>query len=83
MKDSWIFQNIKDTTLSHIRTKEKLFLLTPFQHEFFNVDPRVHVEMNKLKIITTWIPFIPQLKNLHDSHVIMQALNTIFLCQHY
>jgi hypothetical protein len=39
--------------------------------------------MNKLKTIVTWIPFISQLKNLHTSHVIIQVLNTTFLCQHY
>jgi hypothetical protein len=41
------------TTFSHIWTKEKLFLLAPFQHDFFNVDPRVHIEMDRLKIIAT------------------------------
>jgi len=58
-------------------------LLAPLQHEFFNVDLRVHVEMNRLKTIVTWMPLILQLKNLHNSHVIIQALNTIFLHQHY
>jgi hypothetical protein len=43
----------------------------------------VHIEMNRLKIITTWIPLIPQLKNLHNFHVIIQALNTTSLCYHY
>jgi hypothetical protein len=47
------------------------------------VDPKIHVEMNRLKTTTTWIPLIPQLKNLHNSHVIIQALNTTFLYQHY
>ncbi len=59
------------------------FLLALFQQEFFNVDPRVHVEMNTLKKIATWIPLIPQLKNLHHFHVIIQALNAAFLCQQY
>jgi hypothetical protein len=36
-----------------------------------------------LKIIATWISLIYQLKNLHNFHVIIQALNTTFLCQHY
>ncbi len=40
-------------TLSYIRTKEKLFLLAPFQHELFNVNLRVHIEMNILKTIAT------------------------------
>ncbi len=47
------------------------------------MNPRVHVEMNKLKTITTWIPLIPQFKNLHNSHVIIQALNPTFVHQHY
>jgi hypothetical protein len=70
-------------TLFHIRTKKILFLLGPLQHEIFYVDPRVHVKMNRLKIITTWIPSIFQFKNLHNFHVIIQALNTTFLHQHY
>jgi hypothetical protein len=47
------------TTISHIWTKEKLFLLTPLHHEDFYVDPRIHVEMNILKTIATWINFVP------------------------
>jgi hypothetical protein len=43
------------------------------------VDPKVHIEMNKLKTIATWIPLISQLKNLHNSHVIIQTLNTTSL----
>jgi hypothetical protein len=39
--------------------------------------------MNRLKTIETWIPLIPQLKNLHNFHVIIQALNTTSLHQHY
>jgi hypothetical protein len=59
------------TTLSHILTKEKIFLLIPLQHEIFYVDPRVHIEMNILKTIATWISLIPQFKNLHNFHVII------------
>jgi hypothetical protein len=70
-------------TLSHIRTKEKLILLALFQHEIFYVDPKVHVEMNRLKTIATWIPLIPQLKNLHNFHVIIQTLNTTFSRKHF
>jgi len=29
------------------------------------------------------MPFIPQVKNLHNSREIIQVLNTIFLCRHY
>jgi hypothetical protein len=39
--------------------------------------------MNRLKTIAIWIPLIPQLKNLHNFHVIIQALNTTSLWQHY
>jgi hypothetical protein len=58
-------------------------LLIPLQHENFNLDPRVHLKMNKLKIIATWIPLIFQFKNLHNFHVIIQFLNTTSLHQHY
>ncbi len=71
------------TTLCCIQTKEKLLLLVFFQHEKFYVDVRVHVEMNRLKTIAIWIPLIPQLKNLDNSHVIIQALNITSLQQHY
>ncbi len=47
------------------------------------MDPRVHVEMNRLKTIATCILLIPYLKHLHYSHVIIQVLNTTFQCQHY
>jgi len=46
------------------------------------MDPRIHVETNRLKNIATWLPLISQLKNLHNSHVIIQVLNTTSLCQH-
>jgi len=39
--------------------------------------------MNRLKTIATWISLIFQLKNLHNFHVIIQAMNTTLLCQHY
>jgi hypothetical protein len=47
------------------------------------VDRKVNVKMNRLKTITTWIPLILQLKNLHNFHVIIQSLNITSLCQHY
>jgi hypothetical protein len=58
-------------------------LLTPFQHEIFFMDSRVHIKMNKLKIVAIWIPLIPPFKNLYDFHVITETLNTTSLCQHY
>jgi hypothetical protein len=45
--------------------------------QFFFVDLRLHIEMNRLKTITTWIQLILQFKNLHNFHIIIQALNTI------
>jgi hypothetical protein len=53
--------------LSRIQIKEKLFLLALLKHEKVYVDRKVHVKMNRLKIITTWIPLILQFKNLHNS----------------
>jgi hypothetical protein len=70
------------TTLSYLQTNIYIYIV-PLQHEFFYVDPRIHVKMNRLKTIATWIPLILQLKNLHNSHVIIQALNTTSLHQHY
>jgi len=58
-------------------------LLTPFQHENVYVDTRIHMEMNRLKTIATWILLNFQFKNLHNFHVIIQALNTTSLCQHF
>jgi len=63
--------------------KRKLFLLAPLQYEIFYVDSRVHIEMNRLKTIATQIPLIHQFKNLHNSHVIIQALNSTLLHSHY
>jgi hypothetical protein len=39
--------------------------------------------MNKFKTIAIWISIIIQLKKLHNFHVIIQALNTTLLRQHY
>jgi hypothetical protein len=61
----------------------KTIFVISFQDEFFYVNPRIHVKMNKLKTIAIWISLILQLKNLHNSHVIIQASNTTSLHQHY
>jgi hypothetical protein len=37
--------------LSHIQTKEKLFLLIPLEHDNFYVNPSIYIELNKLKIV--------------------------------
>jgi hypothetical protein len=34
----------------------------PFEHQNLYVDSNVRIEMKRLKLITTWIPFILQLK---------------------
>ncbi len=40
--------------------------------------------MKRLKTTTTWIPSLFNLlKNLYHFHIIIHALNVIFLCQHY
>jgi len=39
--------------------------------------------MNRLKTIAIWISIILQFTNLHNSHVILHALNTTSLHQHY
>jgi hypothetical protein len=70
-------------TLSCNWTKEQIYLLTPLQHQNFHIDQCVVEEMNKLKTFANWTTFVPQLKKLYHSHVIIQALNTIFLRQHY
>ncbi len=70
-------------SLFRIQTKEKVFLLAPLQYENFYVDPRIHIEMNRLKTIATWILLIHQFKKLHNSHVIIQVSNTTPLCHHY
>jgi hypothetical protein len=46
------------------------------------LDPKIHIEVNRLKKFTTWIPLNPQFNNLHNSHLIIQALNTIYLHQY-
>jgi hypothetical protein len=39
--------------LFHIQMKENLYLLIPFQHQNFCVDPRVHIKVQTLKTIAT------------------------------
>ncbi len=47
------------------------------------MDPRVNIKTNRLKTIVIWRLIILQFKNLHNYHVIVQALNIMYLCQHY
>ncbi len=47
------------------------------------MDPRIHIKMNRLKTIAAWILLNPEFNNLHNSHLIIQALNTTYLQQHY
>jgi hypothetical protein len=61
----------------------KSIVKTTFYIHSISMHPRIHVEVNRLKTITTWVPLIPQLKNLHNFHVIIQTLNTTSLRQHY
>jgi endonuclease/exonuclease/phosphatase family metal-dependent hydrolase len=43
----------------------------------------MHVEMNRLKAICNLDTINSSIKNLYNSHVIIKALNTTSLCQHY
>ncbi len=47
------------------------------------MNPKVHIEMNRLKKFAIWVSLIPQIKNLHNFHVIIQVMNITFLEQHY
>jgi hypothetical protein len=47
-----------NTTLSCIRTKEGLYLLTPLQHQNFHIDQHVVEKMNRLTF-SNWTTFIP------------------------
>jgi hypothetical protein len=69
--------------LSCIRIKEGLYLLPPLQHQNFRIDQCLIEKMNRLKTFANWTTFVPQLKNFYHSHVIIQALNTNSLKQHY
>jgi hypothetical protein len=68
---------------SRIQTKEWLYLLTPLQHQNFHIDQCVVEKMNRLKTFANWTTFVPQLQNFYHLHVIIQALNTNSLWQHY
>jgi hypothetical protein len=43
----------------------------------------IDIEMNRLKTIPTWIPFILHFENIYNTYVIIQTFNTNFLHQHY
>jgi len=66
-----------------IQTKEWLYLLIPLQHQNFHIDQCVVEKMNRLKTFANWTTIVPQLKNFYHLHVIIQALNTNSLWQHY
>jgi hypothetical protein len=69
--------------LSRIRTKEKLYLLAPLEDQFFCIDKCVQQEMVRLTTTALWKPCIPNFKKFQTSHIIIQALNTNSLRQHF
>jgi hypothetical protein len=80
--------NVKKHGLSYITfcciwKKEQLYLLTPLQHQNFHIDQCVVEEMNRLKTFANWTTFVLWLKFFYHSHVIIQALHTNSLGQHY
>jgi len=68
---------------SCIWTKERLYLLIQFQCDNFHIDQCIIKQMKRLKTFANWTPFVPWLEFFYDSHVIIQALNTNSLQQHY
>jgi hypothetical protein len=58
-------------------------LLTPLQHQNFHIDQCVVEKMNILIFFANWTTFVPKLNFYYYSHVIIQALNTNSLKQHY
>ena len=69
--------------LSRIRTKEKLYLLTPLEHKKFHVDECVSQEMSRLRSLAKWNLLVPRLKLWQHSHVIIQSLNVNLIQKHH
>jgi exonuclease III len=71
------------TALSRIRTKEKLYLLTPLTTSNFQVETSV---LDKMKILISnsrWNLSIPILKTIRRSHTIIQSINMNSLQKHH
>jgi hypothetical protein len=68
---------------SCILTKERLYLLIQFQCDNFHIDQCIIKQMKRLKTFANRTPFVPWLNFFYHSHVIIQALNTNSLEQHY
>ena len=71
------------TTLSRIRTKEKLYLLSPLTTSNFQVDPTVLDEMKRLTSNSRWNLSIPILQTMRRSHIIIQSININSLQKHH
>jgi hypothetical protein len=71
------------TALSRIRTKEKLYLLTPLTTLNFQVDISVLDAMNKLTTNSKWNLSISILKPMCRSHIIKQSININSLQKHH
>jgi hypothetical protein len=71
------------TALSRIRTKEKLYLLTPLTTSNFQVETSVLDEMKRLTSNSRWNLSIPILKTIRCSHTIIQSININSLQKHH
>ena len=59
------------TTLSRIRSKEKLYLLAPLEISNFQIDSSILEEMKRLTTIAKWKFSVPFLKPMCCSHIII------------
>ena len=71
------------TTLSRIRSKEKLYLSALLEISNFQIDSSVLEEMKKLTTIAKWKFSIPFLKQMHCLHIIIQSININSLQKHH
>ena len=71
------------TALSRIRTKEKLYLLNTLAISNFQIDRLVSLEMERLTTSTKWNLLVLILKNIHQSHTIIQSIIINSLSKHY
>jgi len=74
---------LKYNALSRIRTKEKLYLLSPLANSHFQIDKSVSIEMERLTSSARWKLLVPILKNIRHSHVIIQSININSLSRHH
>jgi len=63
------------TFFFQIRTKEKLCLLTPLEHNNFCVNECLSQEISKLRSHAKWILSVPRHKLWRKFHIIIQSPN--------